>query len=647
MKTSRCLVLAILLLVVAACLLAACGLVGGLAAWGALRSPAPPIDLPDPSVPPAPSTAAPAPNLPPARPPQPVALQTETRLNVAVVPIHDPVELYAVLAERFTPPAAPAPPQPYKVGDRRRFQLDSPGVEAELVHVTAHTYTWLVLGTEADREALIAAADRFEAEIYPSVRRYFGSEWSPGVDGDVHLSILHYRDPDDGAAGYFAPYDELPGWIVPQSNETEMIYVNLDSMEPGDDYYFAVLAHEFEHMIHWQNDRNESDWLDEALAELACRVAGLDPGDSDQEFLQEPDTQLNRWPDDGDTAVHYGAGYLFALYLWERFGDGLIWDLAHRPADGLAALDAVLSARGTGLTADDVFADWVIVNAVDEGEYACIHEDHRGQLYVDGFHDRYPASESATVYPYATDYVELEGQGTLQLRFQGATEASLLPVSPHSGETFWWSNRGNRSDARLIRRFDLAGLSSATLRFWTWYDLESGYDFAYVSASDDGETWRVLRGTSAGQQGDYGWAYSGASGGWVEEEIDLSPYAGKEIWVRFDYATDDSINGAGFLLDDVAIPELGLADPCEEVGDWQAQGFVLVGTTVPLRWLVQSIEFPRDGPVLVRRMRLDERQAGQLELTLEEGDRNPLLAISALVRGTSTPATYQYEVTAK
>lgn len=575
----------------------------------------------------------------------PLLLQTEARLAAAVVPTLDPEALYAELAPDSVPPSTPVAPRPYKVGDVRRFWLNGSPVEAELVYVTDHAYIWLVVGERVDRGELVAAADRFEAEIYPLVRAAFGPEWSPGIDGDIHISMLHYRDRDDDTAGSFDPSDELPSWIAPGSNETEMFYVNLDEMEPGEDYYFAVLAHEFEHMVHWNVDRNEDDWLDEGLAELACRLTGFDPGSNDEEFFRQPDTQLTLWPYEGDTTPHYGASYLFALYLWERFGDDFIWNLVHQPANGMAAVDLALAQESAGLAADQVFADWVVANVLDAGDYAYAAEDWKPVHSIDATHREYPVSRESAVYPYATDYVALEGRGALLIRFQGTPTATLLTAQPHTGETVWWSNVGNRSDARLIRRFDLSGLSSATLRFWVWYDLENRYDVVYLSASADGRTWEVLAGERATYQGDYGRGYTGRSRGWVEERVDLSRYAGGTAWVRFDHVTDDTINSTGFLVDDFSIPELGWEDPCDDIGEWQADGFVLVGTAVPQRWVVQLIEFPSAGePARVRRMALDARQIGQLELTLGANVERALLAISALARGATEPAAYWYEI---
>lgn len=117
-----------------------------------------------------------------------VALETEACLNAAVIPIHDPIALRALLAPDTLTPTSSTPSPHYQVGDRRQFLVHSSRpVEAELVHVTEHTYTWLVTGVEADREALVAAADRFEDEIYPTGRRFT----CQGVLNHRRLCLLH------------------------------------------------------------------------------------------------------------------------------------------------------------------------------------------------------------------------------------------------------------------------------------------------------------------------------------------------------------------------------------------------------------------------------------------------------------------------
>ena len=43
--------------------------------------------------------------------------------------------------------------------------------------------------------------------------------------------------------------------------------------------------------------------------------------------------------------------------------------------------------------------------------------------------------------------------------------------------------------------------------------------------------------------------------------MDLTPFAGGPVLVRFNYVTDESINNAGWCVDDVSVPELGIEEP--------------------------------------------------------------------------------------
>ena len=53
------------------------------------------------------------------------------------------------------------------------------------------------------------------------------------------------------------------------------------------------------------------------------------------------------------------------------------------------------------------------------------------------------------------------------------------------------------------------------------------------------------------------------------DDVDLTPYAGSEVLVRFEYVTDDAVNGRGLCLDDFAIDEIGWADDAESDGGWE------------------------------------------------------------------------------
>jgi hypothetical protein len=540
-------------------------------------------------------------------------------------------------------------------------------VTAVLEYISPHLYVWVERGLSFDRSLLVRSAEAFETRIYPATRERFGSEWSPGIDSDPRLHVLNVSSKYVGrtAVGYFSSTDEYSRLANPYSNEREMFYVVLGgAMTPGSEWYEGVLAHELQHMIHWANDRNEETWVNEGCSELAAYLVGYDPGGFDGIFLSAPDVQLTTWPDLHDASPHYGASYLFMLYYMGRFGQEAIRDLVSHPANGIAGFNAVLSEKG--LSFDEVFGDWLIANYADSVTRQDLDSHYAypdlavDPISIDAMHSDVPVQRASTVDQYGADYVELRLNGDVAIEFSGQSQARLMPVDAHSGRHAWWSNRGDDIDATLTRAFDLRAIERATLDMWMWYDIEDNWDYAYVLASaDDGQTWDILPGpssTSGNPNGNsFGDAYTGASGGWIRETFDLSVYAGKQVLVRFEYVTDDAVNRAGWLIDDVCVPELA---ECEDFeggpGDWVSQGFVYSDNRVRQRYLVQVIVLNRldesdagEAPSAMRVLRvpLDQAQRGRLEIRGlgREIDR-AVLVISALAPVTTEVAPYEYVV---
>jgi hypothetical protein len=347
-------------------------------------------------------------------------------------------------------------------------------------------------------------------------------------------------------------------------------------------------------------------------------------------------------------------------YFLERFGEDMMRQVVAHPANGADGFNAVLAAEGYPQRFDDIFADWLAANYLHDptlGEGLWGYRDLSvNSVDLDTQHSEYPVQRESTVNQYAADYVTFQdGRGSLTVEFSGDTHVKVVPNEPHSGIYQWWSNRGDDSDMTLTRSFDLSGVDQATLQFWTWYDIEEDWDFAYVEVSSDGgQTWDILPGqytTTENKSGNsFGHAWTGISGGgdtpqWVQEEVDLSDYTGQKIDVRFEYITDDAVNHVGFLLDDIAIPSIGYFDDTEAGDDdWQPAGFARIDNVLPQRYVVQLIELG-DEP-RVQRMTLDERNFGQLTVTdLGETTDQAVLVISAITPFTTEDASYRYRAT--
>jgi len=591
-------------------------------------------------------------------------LTTEQVLANTDIPVRDRLDLARRLKLSNQPIPAVVNPTPptYQLGDQETFWVGESDtlrhfqVTANLRYIGPNSYWWIEDGYDVSDSDIAASAEVFENNIYPTNRAFFGSEWSPGVDNDPHVHIFIGNVP--GVGGYFYSINEYSRLINPYSNEKEMFFINIAAAQPGSDRLDSILAHEFQHMIHWYNDANEETWVNEGLSELAMDLNNYDTGGTERAFAKTPDTQLNAWGDSPNESIaHYGGSFLFMSYFLEQFGEESMREVVAHPANGADGFDAVLTVGGQSHRFDDVFADWLVANYLDDpalGEGVWGYRDLSvDSMAIDAEHRHYPVHQESTVSQYAADYIVFEEpQGDLTIEFTGTTQVKAVPNEAHSGSYQWWSNRGDDSDMTLTRTFDLSGVDEAVLQFWTWYDIESDWDFAYVEASvDGGQTWDILPGlhtTTENKSGNsFGHAWTGASGGgdtpqWVQEGIDLSAYAGQVIEVRFEYITDDAVNQVGFVVDDIAIPAIGFFDDAEaDDGGWQTAGFVRMDNVLPQRYVVQIIELG-DEP-RVQRMTLDERNHGQLILT-DLGDRNEqaVLVISGITPFTTEVANYEY-----
>jgi hypothetical protein len=250
---------------------------------------------------------------------------------------------------------------------------------------------------------------------------------------------------------------------------------------------------------------------------------------------------------------------------------------------------------------DSLFADWTVANLVQDPSVADGRYAYAGSSFHVATTGRAVRDTPflGSVAQFAGNYVELPS-GSGQVTFSGDTAVPLL--SAPGGDPVWWSNRGDSLDSRITRTLDLSGVSEATLRFRVWYDLEEQFDFVYLSASrDGGHTWQVLSGrhtvADRATGNNYGVGWTGSSGsGWLDEEVDLGPFAGGPVQLRFEYVTDQSYNGQGFSFKDVEVPQLGLREPGAIDSAWDSvEGWVLVDAPVPERWNLRLVRWSPDG----------------------------------------------------
>ncbi|MBN1119729.1 MAG: immune inhibitor A [Anaerolineae bacterium] len=615
---------------------------------------------------------------PPAEPAEPpTTTETVVPAEVEGFNVELPVRDRYDLASRFLgiDEVEPIEPVEYEVGDVIPFWVDNEDmggaleVQAELVYIAENVYMWVEEGATYDYDDMVASAERFSQETYPTNRAFFGSEASPGIDGDPRLHILHSISMEFWVAGYFFSPSSYPASIVPYSNEKEVFFINLSNTPPGDEWYDGVLAHEFQHMIHMNIDQNEEIWLNEGMSEMAAYLNGYGPSDMMILFAWAPDLPLTYWPEGGGDA-NYGASYLYAMYFLERFGQDGLKALVANPLNGMEGVDDTLEQIGMGINADQFFMDWTVANLLNDpslepGIYG--YPSLRGvdKFTLEAEIGSYPYDTGWTdVNQFGTDYYRLEQPGTVTVTFEGNTQAPVVPVDtvdtdgdPATNDQYvWWSNRGDDSDMMLTHPVDLTGVDEAVLEYDLWYWIEALWDYGYLTVSTDGgATWEMVETpytTTEDPHGNsYGAGYTGLSldqadadaDGWLHESIDLSAYAGQEILIRFEMITDDAVNQPGMAVDNVCVEAIGWCDNVEDgVGEWEARGFLRHDNVLPQRYGIQLVTV--DGnTVEVSTLALDENNRGEWTFEIGRGEQVTLV-VSGMTRYTTEQADYQLTV---
>ncbi|HEU5140944.1 MAG TPA: choice-of-anchor J domain-containing protein [Bacillales bacterium] len=476
------------------------------------------------------------------------------------------------------------------------------------------------------QEQVNALITEFDSNIYPKETEFFGSpvehtgasalfddvlrnsgldvptDYYKGEDGKVMLLIDNFQD-----VSYYDP--TYPFYIAGFYSSLYELYfdrniVNIDAANiVRSTGSYGTLAHEFQHLIHDDNDSNEVTWLNEGMSDLAEYLVGYGhPEGHIQYFLNHPENSLVTWdeylnsPTGPETLADYGQAYLLEYYLLKHYGKSFIQDLAKDKANGIASVNDALSDENTGINFEELFRRFSIALTVDSpepGNGIYNFEDLDLQVNYRSAED----TDKEGVPAWGADYIELNpGNKIRQITFDGVkflpTPWDVVSDPSESGGhgQVLYSNQGNKLDNRLILKADLTEVEEATLNFDTYYNIEKGWDFAVVQVSTDGgNTWTTLSNedtTSKHAEGALDYVtnhipgFTGTSNGWTEESFDLSSYAGQEVLVSFRYLTDPAAVYPGWYIDNVEIPEIGFSNDGSSLDAFSSLAEILQESTI-------------------------------------------------------------------
>lgn len=101
----------------------------------------------------------------------------------------------------------------------------------------------------------------------------------------------------------------------------------------------------------------------------------------------------------------------------------------------------------------------------------------------------------------------------------------------------------NNIDASaILYSFSLENAESASISFWTRYELETNYDYSYLEISTNGNTWTELD------------EYNGMQSNWIQKDYDLVNFLGEPyLLLRFRFYSDTYVTEDGMYIDDLML----------------------------------------------------------------------------------------------
>ncbi|WP_033542706.1 immune inhibitor A domain-containing protein [Planococcus sp. CAU13] len=534
--------------------------------------------------------------------------------------------------------------------------------------------------------------DEFDSNIYPVATDFFGTPDSldgshsplPGMvglpegyyEGSDKIIMLVDNVQDEGWNNPSYPFFVAGFFWQTLENYTDrnIITIDTNSWETRlESTFFGTTIHELQHLIQADNDPSEETWLNEGMSTFSEYLGGYGHGEgSINFFLDHPENSLVNWDEHGkaatgpETIADYGQVYLFTLYMYDKFGQEFIRELAtDGDSQGMASVNKTLQDYGTNKTFTEVYQNFMTALTLDNSNVSSDYNfdsiDLRELPVGDGVRGKTVDFESAKTFEkegvpaWGGDFKEFNfGKNVRGLKFDGADflplQWSTVADPKGSGAQVLHANNGDEADQALIFGATVPA-ADATLTFDHFYDIEEQWDFGMVQVSaDNGETWTSLENENTRSDVvEEGYptikenvpGFTGTNGNWATETFDLSAYAGQDVLVSFRNLTDWGSNNAGWFIQNIQLGDFSndgsSTEAFQSLG--QLKGEYVDFTTT----FIQTKKNGKERVFHVDPFNVTDKEALDLQQVLREGNVKMITSYAA-PEGQKEAQEFTYEV---
>ena len=311
---------------------------------------------------------------------------------------------------------------------------------ATLTYIGEYSYIYLEddANFTINEEQILDLRLSFDQLIYPEMTRIFGnvSGILGDIDDDPRITIF-IGDFVPQVIGFYAPINEytydrdLRSLSDGYSNQREMLFLNSRPIDTG--LFASVIAHEFQHLIHYNHDPTEHFWVNEGLSEMSAFRLGLRevPDSATNAFIKNPDEDLLFWNYYGNPSADYGGASLFFQYLHAKYGDDFISKLVDTSSDGVEGVEhAIYYATQDHISFQELALEWIASLLFLEVPSSDLRNEEGSTISVPirTFLELELDSIEGSVYRYGFDVHKISNAGNSSLLFSIASQGDL-PLS--------------------------------------------------------------------------------------------------------------------------------------------------------------------------------------------------------------------------
>ncbi|HLP15750.1 MAG TPA: T9SS type A sorting domain-containing protein [Bacteroidota bacterium] len=260
----------------------------------------------------------------------------------------------------------------------------------------------------------------------------------PDVDNDprIIILILDIKDGFTGTGGYVMGYFySLNEVNRTGSNKAEIYYLDANPLNlttaSGLEGGLSTMAHEFQHMIHYNYDPNEISFINEGCSLVAEVNAGY-PIYSQSGFANETNHYLFDWRRDDNTKVlnDYSRAARFMTYVRDQFGMSFFKPLVASPLTGESGMTSVMTKTGITWSFADLVQNFAMANIINDRTmdakygylYPSIVKANGISLYSPSYNT---AAQPDQIAGYGTLYIGVKAGTDLKATFTADPQLSI------------------------------------------------------------------------------------------------------------------------------------------------------------------------------------------------------------------------------